>query len=158
MDRIKLVLYALVDALLLDNGPADPPILSAAFYLVWSGIALVLFRSVSAAQTTLRRIIGQVIALAAIMLIYAFYVTGLLPFLNHIRRCLDANRHALPDVTKAAASVRSRELLNLPTVRGRQAAHRRRDYSAGRWAASTLSRASRFDAIPGSAPQTATQR
>lgn len=76
--------YALVDALLLDSGYDDAPILFAAFYLVWSGIALALFRSVLAVHTTLRRIIGHVIALAPIMLIYAFYVTVLLPLLPDV--------------------------------------------------------------------------
>tara|TARA_R100000687_G_scaffold81402_1_gene78369 strand:- start:4211 stop:4951 length:741 start_codon:yes stop_codon:yes gene_type:complete len=76
--------YALVDALSLDSGYNDAPIVFAIFYIVWSGIALILFRSVLAVHTTPRRLVGHVIALAPIMLIYAFYVTVLLPLLPDV--------------------------------------------------------------------------
>lgn len=76
--------YALVDALSLNSGYNDAPVLFAVFYLVWSGIALGLFRSVLDIHATPRRIVGHVIALAPIMLIYAFYVTVLLPLLPDV--------------------------------------------------------------------------
>lgn len=73
-----------MDALSLGSGYDHAPMLFAAFYLMWSGIALVLFRSVLAAHAAPRRIISHVIALAPIMLIYAFYVTVLLPLLPDV--------------------------------------------------------------------------
>ncbi|CAN0606175.1 unnamed protein product, partial [Ectocarpus sp. 12 AP-2014] len=67
--------YALVDALALENGYDEAPILFAGFYLIWSGIALVLLRSVLSAHATPRRITGHLIALLPILLAYAAYVT-----------------------------------------------------------------------------------
>ncbi len=76
--------YAFVEALALDSGYDDAPILFALFYLVWSGIALALFRPLLSAHVTPRRIAGHVIALSPVLLVYAVYVTVLLPLLPEV--------------------------------------------------------------------------
>ena len=76
--------YALVDALGVDSGYDDFPILFAGFYLIWSGIALVLFRPVLSVHVTPRRIAGHFVALLPILLVYAAYVTLMLPLLPEV--------------------------------------------------------------------------
>lgn len=76
--------YVLVEALALDSGYDDAPILFAGFYLIWTGVALVLFRPVIREHVTPRRIVGHVIAVAPILAIYGFYVVVILPLLPDV--------------------------------------------------------------------------
>ena len=76
--------YSLVDALDLESGYDDAPILFAAYYLVWSGIALALFRPVLSAGISPRRIAGHAIALAPILAFYGLYVAVILPLLPDV--------------------------------------------------------------------------
>lgn len=76
--------YVLVEALALESGYDDAPILFAGFYLFWSGVALVVFRSLMRAHVTPRRIAGHVIALSPILAIYALYVVVILPLLPDV--------------------------------------------------------------------------
>ena len=68
----------------LESGYDDAPIFFAGFYLIWSGVAMTLFRPVLGKQVTVKRMIRHVVALAPTLLIYAFYVTVLLPFLPEV--------------------------------------------------------------------------
>jgi len=76
--------YAFVAALALKNGYDDAPLMFTSYYLAWSAIALVLFRPVLKVHVTPRRIVGHVIALTPILLIYAVYVSMLLPLLPEV--------------------------------------------------------------------------
>lgn len=76
--------YALVEALSLESGYDDAPVLFAGYYLTWSAVALVLFRPVLRAHVTPRRISGHVIALAPILAVYGFYVAVILPLLPDV--------------------------------------------------------------------------
>ncbi|NND17206.1 MAG: hypothetical protein HKN98_01370 [Silicimonas sp.] len=76
--------YALVEALSLDSGYDDAPIIFAGFYLVWSGIALALFRPLFRVHVTLRRTAGHAIALSPVLIAYALYVSLVLPLLPDV--------------------------------------------------------------------------
>ncbi|MCW8842282.1 MAG: hypothetical protein OQK00_02585 [Rhodobacteraceae bacterium] len=76
--------YAIVDGLGLKSGYDDAPIFFAGYYLIWSGIALVLFRPVLGKQVTPKRLIRHAVALAPILLAYFVYVTMLLPLLPEV--------------------------------------------------------------------------
>ena len=76
--------YAVVDALQLDSGYDDAPILFAGLYLLWSGVALAFFRPLLSVHATPRRIAGHITALAPVLLIYATYVTVILPLLPEV--------------------------------------------------------------------------
>ncbi|UYV37740.1 hypothetical protein N4R57_01060 [Rhodobacteraceae bacterium D3-12] len=73
--------YALRSALALESGYDDAPILFAAFYLAWSGAALLLFRPSLSPHISPRRLIGHAIALAPVLLAYAGFVVFVLPLL-----------------------------------------------------------------------------
>ncbi|WP_417809551.1 hypothetical protein [Thioclava sp.] len=76
--------YALVEGMGLESGYDDAPIFFAGFYLIWSGVAMALFRPVLGKQVIVKLMIRHAVALAPILLIYAFYVTVLLPLLPEV--------------------------------------------------------------------------
>ncbi|MEP3331047.1 hypothetical protein [Sedimentitalea sp.] len=76
--------YAFVDGLGLESGYDDAPLLFAGFYLIWSWIALTLFRPILGKQVTPKRLIKHAVALAPILLVYALYLTVLLPLLPDV--------------------------------------------------------------------------
>ena len=60
--------YALVEALAVESGYDDAPILFAGYYLGWSMVALLAFRHVFAGQLSRPILFGHVVALAPILL------------------------------------------------------------------------------------------
>ncbi|WP_417427203.1 hypothetical protein [Hoeflea sp.] len=73
--------YALVDALHLESGYNDAPALFAAYYLIWTGLALLWFRKVLAGSLVRRKIMAHAVAMAPLMLIFAIFVAVILPSL-----------------------------------------------------------------------------
>ena len=73
--------YALVSALALDVGYDDAPVLFAAYYLGWTIVAALLFRSVIAEQITQPRLLGHAVALTPVLLAFAGFVALVLPLL-----------------------------------------------------------------------------
>ncbi|UOA32795.1 hypothetical protein DSM110093_02599 [Sulfitobacter sp. DSM 110093] len=76
--------YALVNGWSFESGYDDAPILFTGFYLVWSAVALALFRPLFSMHVTLRRIMGHIVALLPILLIYGAFVTLVLPLLPDV--------------------------------------------------------------------------
>ena len=76
--------YALVDALSLQSGYDDAPILFAGFYLAWCAVALWLFRPVMSVHLTVNKLFGHLLALSPILMVYGFYVVVILPLLPEV--------------------------------------------------------------------------
>lgn len=76
--------YALVEALALESGYDDAPILFAGYYLGWSMAALLAFRHVFAGQLSRPILFGHVIALAPILIAYGAFVALALPLLPDV--------------------------------------------------------------------------
>ncbi|MCY0095970.1 hypothetical protein [Hoeflea ulvae] len=73
--------YALVNALGLESGYNDAPGLFAAYYLIWSGLAVLWFRRVLADSLVRHRILAHIRAMAPVMLGFAIFVAVILPTL-----------------------------------------------------------------------------
>lgn len=76
--------YALLEALALESGYDDAPILFAGYYLCWTGIALLTFRQVFAQHLTRPALYGHVIALAPVLIAYGAFVAFALPLLPDV--------------------------------------------------------------------------
>ncbi len=73
--------YVLVDALALDVGYDEAPVLFAAYYLGWTIVSALQFRSVIAEQITRPRLLGHAVALTPVLLACAAFVALVLPLL-----------------------------------------------------------------------------
>lgn len=73
--------YALVDALGLESGYNEAPILFMFYYLAWTGIALLCFRNVLSAAITNGRMIAHIKAMLPLLAIFAAFVMIILPSL-----------------------------------------------------------------------------
>ena len=73
--------YALVSTLALDVGYDEAPVLFAAYYLGWTTVAALLFRSLLAEQLSRVRLLGHTIALTPVLLAFAGFVALVLPLL-----------------------------------------------------------------------------
>lgn len=76
--------YALVDALSLESGYDDAPILFAAYYLGWSSLVLLAFRHVFKGQLSRPILLGHAAALAPVLLAYGAFVAFVLPLLPDV--------------------------------------------------------------------------
>jgi len=76
--------YELVEALSLDSGYDDAPMLFAGYYLGFTFIALFAFRQLLAAQLNGRILIGHATALAPILIAYGAFVAFALPLLPDV--------------------------------------------------------------------------
>ena len=76
--------YALVEALALESGYDDAPILFAGYYLCLAGIGLLAFRNVFARQLSRPALFGHAIALAPILIAYGAFVALALPLLPDV--------------------------------------------------------------------------
>ena len=73
--------YALVDALSLESGYNEAPFMFAAYYLIWTGLALLWFRKVLAGSLVRRKIMAHAKAMVPIMAVFALFVAVVLPSL-----------------------------------------------------------------------------
>ncbi|MEP3437932.1 MAG: YHYH protein [Hoeflea sp.] len=73
--------YALVSALHLESGYNDAPFVFTAYYLIWTGLALLWFRKVLAGSLVRRKIMAHAVAMAPLMLVIAIFVAVILPSL-----------------------------------------------------------------------------
>lgn len=73
--------YALVDALGLESGYNEAPFAFAAYYMIWTGLAVLWFRQVLAGSLVRRKIVAHAIAMAPLMLVFAIFVAVVLPSL-----------------------------------------------------------------------------
>ncbi|MDP5084365.1 MAG: hypothetical protein NWQ23_03015 [Yoonia sp.] len=76
--------YALVNAMALDSGYDDAPLIFASYYLVWTGIVLLAFRPVFGGQLSRPVLSGHAIALAPILIAYGVFVAVALPLLPDV--------------------------------------------------------------------------
>ncbi len=73
--------YALVEALGLKSGYNDAPVTFAAYYLIWSGIALLWFRNVLTDGLTLPPVLAHVRAMLPVLAVCVAFVAVVLPSL-----------------------------------------------------------------------------
>lgn len=73
--------YALVDALGLESGYNDAPALFAAYYLIWTGLAVLWFRRVLAGSLVRRKIVAHAVAMVPVMAVFTVFVAVILPSL-----------------------------------------------------------------------------
>ena len=76
--------YVLVEVLEVESGYNDAPILSAAFYLAWTILALWLFGDTLKGEMSRPVVFGHAFALTPLLLIYAAFVTFALPLLPEV--------------------------------------------------------------------------
>lgn len=76
--------YALVEALAVESGYDDAPILFACYYLGWSMVALLAFRQVFARQLSRPILFAHAVALAPILIAYGAFVSLALPLLPDV--------------------------------------------------------------------------
>lgn len=76
--------YALVDALAVESGYDDAPILFAGYYLGWSVVALLAFRHIFAGRLSRPILMGHAAALAPILIAYGAFVALALPLLPDV--------------------------------------------------------------------------
>lgn len=76
--------YALVEALALESGYDDAPIIFAGYYLGWAGVALLAFRHVFVRQLSPPILFGHASALAPILIAYGAFVALALPLLPDV--------------------------------------------------------------------------
>lgn len=76
--------YALVDALGLESGYNDAPVLFTTYYLMWTGLALVWSRRVWAASLDRREVVAHAVAMAPVMAVFAIFVAVILPALPNV--------------------------------------------------------------------------
>lgn len=76
--------YALVDALALENGYDDAPILFAGYYVCWAGIGLLAFRNAFAKQLSRTALFDHAVALAPILVAYGAFVALAIPLLPDV--------------------------------------------------------------------------
>lgn len=73
--------YALVQTLGLESGYNDAPAIFAAYYLAWTGLALLWFRGVLAGSLVRQKIVAHIVAMAPVMAVFALFVAVVLPSL-----------------------------------------------------------------------------
>ncbi|MFZ7094017.1 hypothetical protein [Primorskyibacter sp. 2E233] len=76
--------YALVNAMALDSGYDDAPLLFAIYYLTWSAVVLLTFRPVFRGRLSRPVLFGHAIALAPILAAYGVFVAVALPLLPDV--------------------------------------------------------------------------
>ncbi|WP_156174425.1 hypothetical protein [Hoeflea sp. IMCC20628] len=73
--------YVLVEAFGLESGYNDAPGLFAAYYLIWTGLAVLWFRRVLAGSLVRRKILAHAKAMVPVMAVFAIFVAVILPSL-----------------------------------------------------------------------------
>ena len=76
--------YALIEALALDSGYDEAPVVFAVYYLGWAVIGVLAFRSVFAGQLSRPILFGHAIAFAPILIAYGTFVAVALPLLPDV--------------------------------------------------------------------------